>query len=137
MHKAIIDKSQEGHDTILDFLAKHQNKFPVEGITAQVVLGTLTDTIFAHRLIIKLGKDNGSGSTNFWHILMDSPVTDLARYLYFAKLIMSLDFTSIYGAPFIQEPFLCRHCKGVDHPTGMCPYFKIKGWHNKPKPTSK
>jgi len=28
--EAIMDKSQEGHSTILDFLAEHQNKFLVE-----------------------------------------------------------------------------------------------------------
>jgi len=40
---AIMEESQEGHCDIRDFVTEHQDHFTGDGMTAQVVLGSISD----------------------------------------------------------------------------------------------
>jgi hypothetical protein len=68
-----------------------------------------------------------------WNVYCGSPPSlTLDGFFRWANIIHSLEFFSEdYGIRVVRlgdKQFKCIGCKGVDHPTGLCPFPQLPGW---------
>ena len=79
--------------------------------------------------------EKGAAITLF-NIYAASPTLDADAYDGWVSLFRSRTY-EFYGTANARYPYTCGTCYGQDHPTGMCPYHDLPGWHKTPAKVSK
>jgi hypothetical protein len=69
-----------------------------------------------------------------WRVYVASPSDDIAVITELIRLFRRLIFfdTELSTGKIIDN-FSCKGCKAVDHPSGLCPFPDIPGWHGPKK----
>ncbi|KAK0429765.1 hypothetical protein EV421DRAFT_1914120 [Armillaria borealis] len=95
-----------------------------------VAVRTFTDSVRVRPFVI--GNARHSGTRAVWGIYA-SPISQTPEIQ--NQLIETVASLS-YGAPSgiggrgrcIERGFPCTRCRGIDHPSGLCPYLEVQGW---------
>lgn len=64
-----------------------------------------------------------------FNVYITSPTTKPDNNILWAHKLRALNYTCLEGTGEARELFHCNDCKGRDHPSGLCPYKDIPGWH--------
>ncbi|KAJ7577692.1 hypothetical protein C8J56DRAFT_1060867 [Mycena floridula] len=97
-----------------------------------IIPATQVHLDFVHSVEIRNIRINHSGGQpiNAVNVYATFPFTSLSGFTELRRIITSLRFrTKMTGeGRAIPAPFLCHICRGMDHPTGLCPFPSIPGW---------
>ncbi|KAI0035779.1 hypothetical protein K488DRAFT_82672 [Vararia minispora EC-137] len=93
---------------------------------------------FLHRIRIDSLpiRDSGGRPTPAYRLYAHLPSDDPNEQQRARDSLRSISFDHhLYGAA-TQATYKCRHCHGVDHPSGLCPFPSLPGWQG-PNPLSR
>ncbi|KAJ7573791.1 hypothetical protein C8J56DRAFT_1065712 [Mycena floridula] len=73
---------------------------------------------------------SGGQPGNAINVYADFPFSSMSGYMELHRIVTRLRFRTIMigEGRAIPSPFLCHICRGMDHPTGLCPFPTIPGW---------
>ncbi len=97
-----------------------------------IVQETLTHLIKSLQVTQLKIKDRSSALTPHFNIYINRKSTfneelwvNLCTFLASREYSLPLQGTG----KVVKAPFICGACHGVDHPQGLCPFPKVKGWN--------
>ena len=113
-------------------VADHRDNIPAPILDVDSCLRYLRASIEVKRLNILSQKDIGTGqgqSYPAWNIYICPPTNDHLAIKKWREIIRDTTFaTFINSASSTVKLFKCTICRGIDHPTGMCPFPSQPGW---------
>ncbi|KJA14735.1 hypothetical protein HYPSUDRAFT_208463 [Hypholoma sublateritium FD-334 SS-4] len=69
-----------------------------------------------------------------YNIYADPPAKTVDAFLeWLLELRTGVQYVSRIGKAHPQPVFNCNQCRGIDHPTGLCPYYALTGWYAEPE----
>lgn len=71
-------------------------------------------------------------NTTLWqfNVYIRPPTCQYGQYKQWLSMLRELVYPLPEGPGFALEPgYHCHICKDRDHPSGLCPYPKLPGWH--------
>ncbi|PPR01725.1 hypothetical protein CVT26_013097 [Gymnopilus dilepis] len=68
---------------------------------------------------------NSKDKVTVFNIYIPSPTRDLAAFNSWVDHLRFCTYATDQSKVKIRAPFSCSHCKGTDHPSGLCPFFGI------------
>ena len=113
-------------------VADHRDNIPAPIRDVDSCLRYLRASIEVKRLNILSQKDIGTGlgqSYPAWNVYICPPTNDHLAMKKWRETIRDTTFaTFINGTGSTVKLFKCTICRGIDHPTGMCPFPNQPGW---------
>ncbi|KAF8194947.1 hypothetical protein BJ912DRAFT_923846 [Pholiota molesta] len=94
------------------------------GYTPDEVLAAIADTIEAQEIETVI---EGTTVTEY-NIYMSGPTNNYVGFREWLAAVRTASYTALEGRAKAQHVYNCALCRGLDHPTGLCPFPFVKGW---------
>lgn len=118
--KAKIVSSRPLHS----FINHHRDNLP-KALNGPGVVQYVVDSVQIKGFLLRERGDN----IPVFNVYIHSPSTNPTTNDLWVQKLRLLTYTCIEGTGEARELFHCNDCKGRDHPSGLCPYKAIPGWH--------
>ncbi|TFK86291.1 hypothetical protein K466DRAFT_600450 [Polyporus arcularius HHB13444] len=118
-----------GRDVLSRFWALMQNNPEYGGLTSGQALRRIVGTLRVRVLTLENG-------TILAGIYVNPPTNSPDRWLALIAHMAQILFTSNRNTTgFVARSMRCLGCHGTDHPTHLCQYPELQGWHGRPAGT--
>jgi hypothetical protein len=126
---------REHHTGLLNFANAYHEKIQVKRKTdARFYLNKILDSLRVSRYQLT---DSKHMTRYFYNIHVDFPSTQIDKFPVWKALFE--DHNELSGKPYydldtlgkvevLRKSHNCTICKGLDHPSAICPFVKIPGW---------
>ena len=124
----VVQKTLQENLSIGRFVQAHHDNLP--DLPPPSYLSLVVDNIYAEP--ITLAASGGGVDRILFNVYIISPTKIPADHDAWLNLIRGLRYRHMTGCGTVASPFSCAVCFARDHPTGLCRYTDIAGWHLKP-----
>lgn len=127
--RAILFKHKGTHDAIMTYLLAIQPAGTAQLNTTQYdqcVQGFLRDDLKVKILQTKKGGSTPAPAVNMYFLLETNK--DMHRRCLLTQLLSVVYSTTRFGVGRYNPGWKCHSCRGVDHPSGLCPFRSIEHW---------
>ncbi|KIJ22380.1 hypothetical protein M422DRAFT_277209 [Sphaerobolus stellatus SS14] len=110
--------------TISTFIMKHHDNL-LAGLSPNGAVNHVVNSVHITGLPIII---NGE-QVGMFNVYIDPPSRNLTHHEKWLSLMRNNVYTMVQGAGFpLKSSYHCSICKGLDHPTGLCPFTTLPGW---------
>ncbi|KAF8966643.1 hypothetical protein BDZ97DRAFT_1917451 [Flammula alnicola] len=128
----VVSRAIQKDPAVHAAVSAHKDRYPSD-YSSTDVLAAVAETVEARKLEAKF-----EGTTVIlYNIYMRSPTSDYGGFQAWVSAVRAVKYISLRGRGTPQPIFNCSQCRGIDHPTGLCPCYDITGWHTKPDELSR
>jgi hypothetical protein len=106
-----------------DFVDEHHDAAHPHYTTEDVL-----DTIVGGLEVAPFQVIEKGATITLFNVYAASPTRDADAYDGWISLFRTRTY-EFYGTANARYPYTCGVCYGQDHPSGLCPYLDIPGWH--------
>jgi hypothetical protein len=115
---------------VRSFIAKHNDLFDRD-YSVTDILNEILHSVEARALEITVD----DAPATVFNIYMLSPTSDPTNHEAWVRLLKNISYVSHHGLLTPRKPeFNCATCYALDHPTGLCVYPELPGWHDAKPP---
>lgn len=116
MVTAVIENS----DAVLEFVGDHHDRYNI-AMTPMQVRGAVVDSLSVSNITLR----QDGVDVVYFNVYAKCPTSNMYGIEMWGSLLRGLEFISINGVAIQHAMFDCDCCKGVDHPTGLCPFSQL------------
>lgn len=109
---------------LCSFIQRNRNNLP-KNLDGTAVVQHVVDSVHVTSFLVRERGDD----IPVFNIYIKSPTINPDHNDLWVEKLRAISYTCIEGTGEARELYHCNDCKGRDHPSGLCPYKALPGWH--------